>query len=135
MKQVWKEIGKIGIVQGRNTSIPMKVILPDGEVGKDQNDILNVWKSGFNTLLNPLNSDTSTLDINNYTSHGNTPSNFDSEISNCELEAAIRETKSNKTLGHDEIPAEILRSTHLRPALLKLFNFCYNKSNTEISDR
>ena len=87
----------------------MKVILPDGEVGKDQNDILNVWKSGFNTLLNPLNSDTSTLDINNYTSHDNTSSNFDSEISNCELEAAIRETKSNKTLGHDEIPAEILR--------------------------
>lgn len=52
-KRFWKEIGKIGIVQDRNKSIPMEVVLPDSTVSTEKKDILQVWKDGFEGLLNP----------------------------------------------------------------------------------
>lgn len=43
-KLFWKEIGKIGISQERRKEIPMEVKLPDGEISRNIDDVLNVWK-------------------------------------------------------------------------------------------
>ena len=52
-KMFWKEIGKLDIGKDRRQFIPMEVMLPNGEVSTNE-DVLHVWKNGFNSLLNPV---------------------------------------------------------------------------------
>ena len=42
-----------------------------------------------------------------------------------EIKAAIKKLKSNKAVGIDELPAEVLRCDNLLNALHTLFNKCF----------
>ena len=53
-KMFWKEIGKLGIGNDRRQFIPMEVMLPNGEISTNEEDVLREWKNGFNSLLNPV---------------------------------------------------------------------------------
>ena len=65
-------------------------------------DVLHVWKTNFENLLNRNRNDSTNIpDIpieqSNY-------DYFDNEISIEEIKAAIRNLKSNKAIGIDELP-------------------------------
>ena len=51
----WKEIGKIGIGQERRKFIPMEVTRDDGSISSDTGEVLNKWKTSFESLLNLVN--------------------------------------------------------------------------------
>ena len=51
-KSFLKEIGKIGKGQDRKKEIPFEVKLINGEVSSKLDDVLEVWKTGFENLLN-----------------------------------------------------------------------------------
>ena len=101
-KSFWKEIGKIGIGQERKKEIPCEVKLINGEVSSKLDDVLEVWKTGFENLLNCNNNQSDFPDMpqerENYY-------NFDADISITELKLAIKSLKCNKAVGIDDLPA------------------------------
>ena len=124
-KMFWKEIGKIGISQDRRKEIPMEVKLPNGDISTNVSDILNVWKTGFEQLLNGSNAE----NIGDPHYENPNPNDTDSLnyiIDENELRLAINKLKNNKATGTDELPAEILKCDRLTHVLLKLFNKCFS---------
>ncbi|CAG2201701.1 unnamed protein product [Mytilus edulis] len=51
-REFWKKIGKVGVGNERQKSIPMEVTLDDGTTSTDTNTVLNKWKNCFDKLLN-----------------------------------------------------------------------------------
>ena len=51
-KEFWKQIGKIGIGQERKKDIPNELNLENGEISNNIEDVLHVWKTNFENLLN-----------------------------------------------------------------------------------
>ena len=122
-KAFWKQIGKIGIGQERKKDIPNEVKLENGEISNNIEDVLRVWKTNFENLLNRNHNDSTNIpdtpiEQSNY-------DYFDNEISIEEIKAAIRNLKSNKAIGIDELPAEVLRCDNLLSTLHTLFNKCF----------
>ncbi|CAG2189035.1 unnamed protein product [Mytilus edulis] len=60
-REFWKKIGKVGVGNERQKSIPMEVTLDDGTTSTDTNTVLNKWKNCFDKLLNCNNQ---TIDTN-----------------------------------------------------------------------
>ena len=113
---------QIGIGQGRKKEIPCEVKLSNGEVSCKIEDILDVWKSGFENLLN-CNKNQSTFpdtpqERGNY-------HNFNAEISITEFKLAIKSIKCNKAGDIDDLPADILKCDNLLDTSLALFNKCF----------
>ena len=86
-------------------------------------DVLHVWKTNFENLLNRNCNDSTNIpgipiQQSNY-------DYFDNEINIEEIKAAIRNLKSNKAIGIDELPAEVLRCDNLLSTLHTLFNKCF----------
>ena len=100
-KSFWKEIGRIGIVQERRKEIPCEVKLSNGEVSNKLGDVLDVWKTGFENLLNCNNNLSNFPDKSQERRDYNY--NFDADISRAELMLAIRSLKSNKAVGIDDL--------------------------------
>ena len=48
----WKEIEKIGIAQKRNKNIRFEVKLANGDISSTPEDVMQVWKTSFENLLN-----------------------------------------------------------------------------------
>ena len=122
-KSFWKEIGKIGIGQERRKEIPCEVKLSNSEVSSKLGDVLDVWKAGFENLLNCNNNLSNFPDKSQERRDYNY--NFDADISRAELMLAIRSLKSNKAVGIDDLPAEVLKSDNLLDTLHALFNKCF----------
>ena len=122
-KSFWKEIGKIGIGQERRKEIPCEVKLSNGEVSNKLGDVLDVWKAGFENLLNCNNNLSNFPDKSQERRDYNYK--FDADISRAELMLAIRSLKSNKAVGIDDLPAEVLKSDNLLDTLHALFNKCF----------
>ena len=55
----WKSIGKIGVNCSKNSGIPMEVVLPDGSISCDVQDVLARWKNDFSSLFRTSNADIS----------------------------------------------------------------------------
>ena len=53
-KLFWKEIGKLGIGKDRRQQIPMEVKIENWQTSNDADEVLIVWKNGFEGLLNPI---------------------------------------------------------------------------------
>ena len=123
-KRFWKEIGKIGIGQDRRKDIPMEVKLPNGDISTNVKDVMNVWKTGFETLLNASNGEV--VNELRYVNTNLDNSTLNSDICETELKLAVNRLKCNKAAGIDELPAEILKCERLTDVLLKLFNKCFS---------
>ena len=111
--------------QKRKKDIPCEVILPKGEASCKIEDVLEVWKTGFENLLNCNDNqsnfpDTGQEHIHNYI--------FDAEINTTELKLAIKSLKCNKAVGIDDLPAEILKCDNLLDTLLVHFNKSFTTS-------
>ena len=52
-KEYWKYVGKLGVAQERTQTIPWEVVQNDGSVSRDKGDVLERWRSDFESLLNP----------------------------------------------------------------------------------
>ncbi|CAC5370484.1 unnamed protein product [Mytilus coruscus] len=50
--EFWKKIGRIGVGNERQKSIPMEVLQDDGSICTDTDVVLNKWKISFDNLLN-----------------------------------------------------------------------------------
>ena len=101
------------------------MVLPrvyNGEVSSKLDDVSEVWKTGFENLLNCNNNQSDFPDMpqdrENYY-------NFDVDISITELKLAIKSLKCNKAVGIDDLPAEVLKCDNLLDALRALFNKCF----------
>ena len=125
-KAFWKEIGKIGIAQERRNQIPMEVLLESGEVSTDPKHVLQTWKTSYEQLLNQ-NAETATPpDISDEQQNVNSTNLINNEIGIEEVKTAIKTLKSNKAMGIDELPSEVLRCEHLLKPLHTLFNKCFS---------
>ena len=124
-KMFWKEIGKIGVGQDRSKEVPMEVKLSNGNLSNNVNDVLKIWKTGFENLLNgPHDEDISVLQHDN-PNYDNNTGFLNSDICETALKIAIKRLKCNKATGFDELPAEVLKCERLTHILLRLFNKCF----------
>ena len=127
----WKEIGKIGVGQDRRNEIPMEVKLSSGEISNNTQEVLSVWKNGFETLLNGQanavsNTRASVLQhADSYDENDPASEILNSDIRDFELKAAIKQMKLKKATALDGLPAEVLKCERLSKVLLKLFNKCF----------
>ena len=92
----WKEIGKLGIGKDRRQSIPMEVLLPDGSLSTKGEDVLRVWKNGFSSLLNTINSGNEDIQPLGNDIHSNENGTFDEPINLSELFKAVNNLKRTK---------------------------------------
>ena len=112
--EFWKTIGKVGISQAGDKQIPMEVVLEDGSVDKDWENVLQKWKTDFQFLYNrPVMPRDSNPDDN--ASMADTDSNAENQILNenitiMKIRKAVYNAKRNKSAGFDEIPPHILRN-------------------------
>ena len=60
-KAYWKQIGKIGIGQEREKDIPNEVKLDYGVISTNIEDVLHVWKTNFENLLNRTRNDSTNI--------------------------------------------------------------------------
>ena len=113
-------IGKIGIGQERKKDIPNEATLENGEISNTIEDVLHVWKTSFENLLNRNCNNSS--NIPDIPIEQNNSDYFDSRINIEEIKGAILKLKSNKAIGIDELPAEVLRCDNLLSTLHTLSN-------------
>ena len=97
-----------------------EVKLENGEINNNIEDVLHVWKTNFENLLNRNRNDSTNIpdipiELSNY-------DYFDNEIKIEEIKAAFRNLRSNKAIGIDELPAEVLRCDNLLSTLHTIFN-------------
>ena len=86
-KEFWKQIGKIGIGQERKKDIQNELNLENGEISNNIEDVLHVWKTKFENLLNRnCNDSTNIPDI------PIEQSNFDNEINTEETKSRSSES-------------------------------------------
>jgi hypothetical protein len=50
-KSFWQKIGKIGIGEHRKGSIPMEVLLENGQITTDAKEVLQKWGHDYETLF------------------------------------------------------------------------------------
>ena len=107
--EFWKTMGNVGISKHKHKNIPWEVILQDGSVSTNRDDVLQVWKSAFEQLLN-------TSEVNN-------------EITIQEVRLALMRANQGKALGDDGIPVEVLHSNACVSYLVRLFNSCFQSAS------
>jgi hypothetical protein len=122
-QSIWKKIGKIGVGAERHKSIPMQVVLENGDVSNDRSIVLDKWKRDFSTLLNPdcHMTGATTTDI---------PSTaadpvLDAPLTYTEFMYAIASAKAGKATGHDQIPVEVFTNEYLAGFLFRLCTVCF----------
>ncbi|CAG2196009.1 unnamed protein product [Mytilus edulis] len=119
-REFWKKIGKVGVGNERQKSIPMEVTLDDGTTSTDTSTVLNKWKNCFDKLLN-FNNQTIDTNVNI-----NNPDDFlDREILFEEVVNAIAKSKNGKSPGIDQLSVELFKNNALMLILHKLFNICF----------
>ena len=123
--QFWKSIGIIGVGYCKKNGIPMEVILDDGSVSKDVNEVLDKWNRDFCTLFS-----------RNYEEHINIIADesdtvneplFNDGISILEVITVIKDAKLGKACGIDNIHVESLKNNTSVLFLHSLFNICFNR--------
>jgi hypothetical protein len=102
--EFWKSIGKIGIANDHKMSIPLQVMLDNGDITGDLKTVLNKWKTDFSSLYNA----NSTVYNTDFRCNENvTDSLLDNDL--CILEVKrYRQGKIKKASGFDHIPSDVL---------------------------
>ena len=145
-KEFWNEIKKLG--PGKNKQSANYVKMENGNISHDNADILKKWKKDFSQLLSEANGnydDDFLHDIRIITGnwerdysnleayldrHGNQPevqsvTDLNAEITIHEVNKTIRDAKSGKAVGFENVPNEVLKLKSLTPLLHKLFSVCF----------
>ena len=83
-------------------------------------ETLNIWNKDYESLLTSMNK---TSDDSN---HGYiTTDNLNRDITNLEIEKALKLAKNGKAVGIDNLPNDILKCLHVKDVLHSLFNKCF----------
>jgi hypothetical protein len=120
----WKNIGKVGIVNEKRRLIPCEVVKESGEVSVAKSDVLDKWKCGFSTLLNPTHIPHH-VETNYREKVVHNSDILDQEITINDIITALRKSKKGKATGVDEIPVEVLCNENCMQFLCDLFNACF----------
>ena len=124
----WKTIGKTGIGNERNKTIPTEVINENGVTSTSHEAVLQKWKSDFSKLYNGSNysdvqngfgDDTQSTPMHEYNDMLN------GGISILEVRKAVKSLNKNKSPGYDNIPAEVIQSDTCIGFLHRLFCVCF----------
>ena len=99
-KVFWQTIRRL---RGKRSSITYSIKDSDGNILTDENEILLRWREYFEDLLNPVKA--STRDTHEVTHLGE-----DEVFTAAEVATAIKEIKSGKAAGEDEIRPEMLKA-------------------------
>ena len=120
----WKSFGKIGVGQSKRNKVPLEVILDNGEVSSNLNDVLLKWKRDFSSLFDtnymPSNGDSCT----DNPADSDWPA-FNENISIFEIKKALDNANKGKAAGFDGIPTEVLVNDATVLFLHSLFNVCF----------
>jgi hypothetical protein len=97
----------------------------NGDLLEDSRNVLNRWKNHFSQLLNVHN----VSDVRQIYSYVHTAEPLAPGKSRLEVEIAIAKLKKYKSLGSDQIPAELIQvgGEMLLSAILKPINSIWNK--------
>ncbi|CAC5399804.1 unnamed protein product [Mytilus coruscus] len=124
-RDFWKSIGKLGMSNERNQSIPWSIIDDEGTVKTDKNLVLGKWKSDFEQLFS-VNPNVRPPAYDNETRE-NQPdvTELNEPISREEIIVAVERAKLRKATGFDEIPAEVLKNQTAIDLLHLICNGCF----------
>ena len=149
-KKFWNEISNLG-PQKKYKQIPQEVILDDGKVTSNLNEVLEKWENDYKNLfdtLTPENNTGTTNDfienvketlsrwdsdyrglLTNMNNHSSSPGNITNDSLNGditieEVSNAIKQAKMRKAVGYDNVPNEVLKCNHIEGVLQSLFNKC-----------
>ncbi|XP_053403285.1 uncharacterized protein LOC128558364 [Mercenaria mercenaria] len=127
----WKSIGKIGIANAKSNQIPLEIVLEDGSVSTNIQDVLNRWKHDFSSLFDNVNiQPQSTESDNQY--NDESQYSFNESISVLEVKKAVESANLGKACGIDNIPVEVLRNDISIYFLHVLYNVCFNSGVTPV---
>ena len=130
-REFWKRFGEIGIGAARKPSIPWEVVLNDGIVSNNKDDVLNRWKSDFCNVLNsaPVYGSAAADEDENSPQHGEvTDTGINNPLTLAEVKKAITRAKRGKAVGYDDLPVEALDNTNAIAFMHNLFRECYAQS-------
>ena len=136
-REFWEQIRKIGL--SKSCEIPMTVKLEDS-ICSDEEVVLNKWHDDFHNLLNiPENSNFDDVFKNNIVYHKEEiesqmksnnyrPNEYlNAPIELYEIENMVTKLKSQKAVGIDKIPNEILKNPKILEHLHKLFQALFER--------
>ena len=118
-------MGEVSISKHEHKNIPWEIILQDRSVSTNNDNVLQVWKSAFQQLLNTSEADSvSDIHIDMHRSILDTTS-----LNNQITIQALLCTKQGKALRDDGIPGEVLHSNACFSYLVRLFNSCFQSAS------
>ena len=128
-EKFWKKIGKVGVANCQNKSVPMEVVSEEGHIINDTNVVLDRWKNDFSGLYNrsrdqghqTVHIDDTSRTINFH------DTGMNEHISIFEVKKAVQGAKRNKSCGLDGIPVDVLKNDSAISFLHILFNICFDK--------
>ena len=137
----WKRISNLGVRQTVKKQIPIEVQKEDDTTCTDPQTILDFWQNAYRDLLNshPQISEQQAANAAQVRAFLLTDFAEDNEdnlhslnvdISLWEVAEAIGLTKHGKAMGHDRIPAEVLKNLTAVNVLHDLFNYCFKHGVT-----
>ena len=116
-KLFWQTLKQLG--PHKSKSIPFEIIKENGNSETQVNVVLNHWKEEFERLFNFGNQDTHEEFVH---ANVNTLPGLNDPISMCEVDKAVNRAKTNKAVGVDNLPNEILKNKETVKLLTCLFN-------------
>ena len=140
-REFWNYISKLG--PRKSNSVPMKVYDTDGQVITDTERVLNKWKEDFQALYECPQDVEENFDTDFYngiitekmrweeqmeSANYQCNQELNKQISFHEIELVVRNLKSKKSTGVDNIPNEVLKNHNVMLLLyyfyVKCFEFC-----------
>ncbi len=122
----WKKIGKFGIKNKSNKSIPWEIVNEDGSISTHKADVIERWRNDFELLLNPpdIRYDGTMPPLLERLGERDT-SMINEGITTDEVRYAVRNAGMGKAVGDDDIPTEVLNNETCIIYLQQLFNICF----------
>ena len=114
-KELWKEIGKLGMANERKQKIPMEIVSEDGTIINDEKTVLSHWETSYRNLFTPnATCDTTRRynpDIDRVTiGTSRDLDSLNSPITEVEVKQAVSGLRNKKAAGLDNIPPEVLKN-------------------------
>lgn len=150
-KTFWDEINKLGPTTTKQEIDCVN--LENGSVSYNPDDILKKWKEDFSGLFNDTESNQvsdeflestrkliqeweeqmdslkpETNNIQNEQTRNESELILNSDITLKEVTDALKDAKTNKATGIENIPNEVLKCEKLHKLLLKLFQLCFDRN-------
>ena len=147
-RDFWTKIGRIGITNERKTTVPLEVLIDDGQVSTDHEIIMRKWKTDYEHLYNGNHDNDNDIQTRNehlqYVKiHIHYPdstifpkpdcTSLNMPITHEEVHKAVYQAKLRKASGIDNIHAEILRNDTCIDLHFKIIS--YIASNTVFIQR